>query len=444
MDMPPTRYAKTNDGVHVAYQVYGAGPLDILHATALWWHLEYQWTDPWILRWKARLARLGRMIEFDKRGTGLSDRVPTDRLPTLEQRVDDITAVLDAVGSTSAVLYGENHGAPLALLFAATYPERTRALVLSGGFARFASAPDYPWGFPEHLSQRVVEQMEYHWDEPHALRNVAPSRANDPHAQEWWSTMQRMSVSPSAAVALWNMAMATDLRDVLSAVHVPTLVLHSTDDRLIDVGCGRYLAEHIDGATMVELPGSDSMWGDFGPGVDAIEEWLTGREPEVESDRVLATVLFTDIVESTKQVTELGDREWKRILDRHDALVDRALERFRGRKVNPTGDGMLAIFDGPARAVQCACAIRDGVAALGIETRAGVHIGEIELRGDDVSGVAVHLGARVAALAGPSEVLVTRTLTDLVAGSGLRFTDRGEHELKGLPGTWSIYCVDGS
>ncbi len=441
MEMPATRYTKTSDGFHIAYQIYGKGPIDILYSNSLWWHLEYQWTDPWSVRLKERLARLGRVIEFDKRGTGLSDRVSIDQLPTLEKRIDDITAVLDAVGSTSAVLYGTNHGVPHALLFAATYPERTSALVSSGGFARFADAPDYPCGFPTRLSPRVVERMESHWHEPHALSHTAPSRAEDRQAQEWWSQMQRMSVSPSAAVALWDMAMSTDVRDVLPAIHVPTLVLHQTGDRLINIGCGRHLAEHIVGATLVERPGGDIMWGDIASMVDPIEQWLTGREPESESDRVLATVLFTDIVDSTKLVMERGDREWKAILDRHDALIDRALERFRGRKVNPTGDGMLAIFDGPARAVQCACAIRDGVAALGIETRAGLHTGEIELRGDDVSGVAVHLGARVASLAEPSEVLVTRTLTDLVAGSGLRFVNRGEHELKGLPGSWSIYAV---
>jgi len=236
--------------------------------------------------------------------------------------------------------------------------------------------------------------------------------------------------------------MATDVRAVLPAIHVPTLVVHLSDDRLINIGCGRHLAEHIAGASFVEVPGSDIGWTDPTPVSDVIEEWLTGRQPESEVDRVLATVMFTDIIDSTKRLIEHGDREWKAVLDRHDALIDRALDRYRGRKVNPTGDGVLATFDGPARAVQCACAIRDGVAALGIEIRAGVHTGEIELRGDDVSGLAVHLGARVAAFAGPSEVLVTRTVTDLVAGSGLNFTGRGEHELKGLPGSWPLYAVD--
>jgi len=443
VEMPQTRYAKTTDGVHIAYQVYGDGPIDVLVSGALWWHLEFQWTDPSMVRRLERRARLGRVIEFDKRGTGLSDRVPIDRLPTLEQRIDDITAVLDAVGSTSAVLMGVNHGVPLVLLFAATYPERTRALILEGGYARFAEAPDYPWGFPARLVPRVVERMEFHWDEPNALAQIAPSSMHDPRVQQWWTTMQRMAVSPGAALALWNMAMATDVRAVLPAIHVPALVVHLSDDRLINIGCGRYLAEHIPGATFVEVPGSDILWTRLHADYDAIEEWLTGRRPETELDRVLATVMFTDIIDSTKLLIEHGDREWKEILDRHDALIDRALERYRGCKVNPTGDGVLATFDGPARAVECACAIRDGVSALGIEVRAGVHTGEIELRGDDVSGVAVHLGARVAALAGPSQVLVTRTVTDLVAGSGLRFTEFGEHELKGLPGSWPLYVVEG-
>jgi class 3 adenylate cyclase/pimeloyl-ACP methyl ester carboxylesterase len=417
--------------------------LDILVSGHLWWHLEYQWTERDSMAWVERLARLGRVIMFDKRGTGLSDRVAIDRLPTLEQRIDDITAVLDAVGTESVVVLGQNHGSPLALLFAATYPERTRALILQGAFARFVEAPDYPWGFPERLVPRVVARMEEHWDEPNALAQIAPSRKDDPHVREWWTSMQRMAVSPGAAIALWNMSVATDVRDLLPTIHVPTLVLHLSDDRLINLGCGRHLAEHIEGATFVEVPGSEIGWADATPMMDPIEEWLTGRQPETETDRVLATVMFTDIVDSTKQLTAHGDREWRSMLDRHDALVDRALERYRGRKVNPTGDGLLATFDGPARAVQCACAIRDGVAALGIEVRAGVHTGEVELRGADVSGVAVHLGARVAALAGPSQVLVTRTVTDLVAGSGLCFKEYGDWELKGIPGSWTLFAVDG-
>jgi class 3 adenylate cyclase len=440
--MPATRYAKTGDGVHIAYQVFGDGPVDILMSGALWWHLEFQWTDPSLVALYERLGRLGRVILFDKRGTGLSDRVPVDRLPTLETRLDDLTAVLDATGSSSAVVVGSNHGAPLAILFAATFPERTDSLILWGAYARCLRAADYPWGFPEHLAPRVAERMEDHWDEPQAISQVAPSSAGDPRVREWWATMQRQSVSPAAAVALWKMAIATDVRDVLAAVHVPTLVMHLADDRLIDPGCGRHLADNIAGATFVELPGADTNFVDFTPVADAIEEFLTGRIVAPEPDRALVTVMFTDIVESTNRLTQLGDREWRQLLNRHDALIDRALERYRGRKITTTGDGVLATFDGPARAVQCACAIRDGVEALGIEIRAGVHTGEVELRGDDVSGMAVHIGARVAALGTAREVLVTRTVTDLVAGSGLQFRDRGEHELKGLPGNWQVYAVD--
>jgi class 3 adenylate cyclase len=355
-------------------------------------------------RYLERLGRVGRVINFDKRGTGLSDRVPVDSLPTLEQRIDDITAVLDATGSSSAVVFGLNHGAPLALLFAATRPERTRSLIVSGGFARFLEADDYPWGFPKALVPRVVAQMEDHWDEPHAFKQVAPSYVDDARARDWWATMQRMSVSPAAAVALWKMSVETDARDVLPGVHVPTLITHLADDRLVDPRCSQHLAEHIAGARLVEIPGRDLIFGDNAAWVDAFEEFITGRVPQIETDRMLAAVMFTDIVDSTRHLSELGDRAWRDVLDRHDVMVDRALDRYRGRKVNATGDGVLATFDGPARAVQCACAIREGVTALGIEVRAGVHIGEIELRGDDVSGLAVHLCARVSGLARASEV----------------------------------------
>ena len=442
MESPKVKYARTGEGVHIAYQSWGSGPVDILISGGLWWHIEFQWTEPSVARYLEGLGRIGRVIAFDKRGTGLSDRVPVDRLPTLEERTDDLTAVLDAVGAEKAVVIGQNHGAPMAILFAATHPERTHSLVLQGAFARFVRAADYPWGFPEHLAEGALARMEEHWDEPNALAQVAPSHVDDSHAREWWTTMQRMSVSPAAAVALLRMSMEIDVRDVLAAIHVPTLVVHLSDDRLINVGCGRHLAEHIEGARFVEAEGSDIVFEDVPEIGDAIAEFVTGRPVAREPDRVLATVVFTDIVDSTKHLTALGDSGWREVLDRHDALVGRSLERYRGRKVNPTGDGMLAVFDGPARAVQCACAVRDGVEALGIEVRAGVHTGEVELRGDDVAGVAVHIGARVASLGGAGDVLVTRTVTDLVAGSGLEFADRGEHDLKGLPGAWQIYAVD--
>jgi pimeloyl-ACP methyl ester carboxylesterase/class 3 adenylate cyclase len=442
VDSPTVKYARTGDGVHIAYQTWGSGPVDILLSGALWWHIEFQWSEPTLAHVFEALGRIGRVIAFDKRGTGLSDRVPTDRLPTLEERTDDLTAVLDALGVERAVVVGQNHGAPMALLFAATYPERTHSLVLQGGFARFVRAADYPWGFPEQLAERTLARMEEHWDEPNALAQVAPGHVDDAHAREWWARMQRMAVSPAAAVALFRMSMETDVRDVLAAIHVPTLVVHLKGDRLINVGCGRHLAEHIEGARFVEAEGSDIVFEESPEIWDAIHEFVTGRPSIREPDRVLATVVFTDIVDSTKHLTALGDSRWREMLDRHDALVDRSVERYRGRKVNPTGDGMLAVFDGPARAVQCACAIRDGVEALGIEVRAGVHTGEVEVRGDDVAGVAVHIGARVASMGNAGDILVTRTVTDLVAGSGLEFADRGEHDLKGLPGTWQIYAVD--
>ncbi len=356
MDAPAVKYTRTSDGVHIAFQTWGEGPVDILLSAALWWHIDFQWSDPVLAQMLERLGRMGRVISFDKRGTGLSDRVPVDRLPTLEQRTDDLTAVLDAVGSEQTVLFGQNHGAPMAILFAAMYPERTKSLILQGAFTRYVEAPDYPWGFPEALAERVLARMEEHWDEPNALAQVSPGRAIDPDAREWWAKMQRMAVSPAAAVALFRMTMATDVREVLGAIHVPTLVLHHTDDRLVNIGCGRYLAEHIPDAQFVALSGSESVFGPTTVADELVEEFVTGRPLAPESTRVLATMLFTDIVDSTAMLIEHGDREWKLILDQHDALIDRALERYRGRKVNQSGDGVLATFDGPARAVECRAA----------------------------------------------------------------------------------------
>ena len=443
IEVPTTRYAKTTDGVHIAYQVWGEGPRDILVSTALWWNLEFQWTEPSVARFWNRLGRLGRVIMFDKRGTGLSDRVPDDHLPTLEERSDDIRVVLDAVGSERSVVYGGFHGAPLAIVFAATQPERTQSLILVDSQARVVRTTDHPWGLTPELAERTTELMEQRWGGSYMLRFSNPSRADEPETREWWATMQRMSASPAAAMTLWRMAMATDVSEVLPIIRVPTLVVHHSDNRLMEVGCGRYVASHIPGARFVEVPGGDLVLTGADDILDLIEEFVTGRHPVSEPDRVLATVLFTDIVDSTRRAVEMGDRQWRETLDRHDALVERALERYRGRKVNSTGDGMLAVFDGPARAVHCATAIRDGAGALGFEVRAGLHTGEVELRGDDIGGVAVHIGARVAALAQTDQVLVSRTVTDLVAGSGITFTDRGEHELKGVPGSWRLFAVEG-
>ena len=312
MDSPKVKYARTADGAHIAYQTWGSGPVDILISSGLWWHIEFQWTEPTVAHYLEALGRIGRVIAFDKRGTGLSDRVPVDRLPTLEERTDDLAAVLDAVGADKAVVIGQNHGAPMAILFVATYPERTHSLILSGAFARFVRAPDYPWGFPEDLAQRTLARMEEHWDEPNTLAQVAPSRVNDSHARDWWATMQRMAVSPAAAVALFRMSMDTDVRDVLAAIHVPTLVVHLTGDRLINIGCGRHLAEHIDGAQFVEAEGSDVVFEDLPEIGDAIEEFVTGRparvSPTVSLRRWCSPTSLTRRSISQRWVTVAGAR----------------------------------------------------------------------------------------------------------------------------------------
>ncbi|MBA3764488.1 MAG: adenylate/guanylate cyclase domain-containing protein [Actinobacteria bacterium] len=441
--MPRTRYVKTRDGVHLAYQVFGDGPVDILHCGVHWWHLEYQWTDAHYRAFWRRLGDLGRVVLFDKRGTGLSDRVPASDLPSLEARVDDLVTVLDAVGVERAVLYGANYGAQLATVFAATFPERVEALIVQDAMARLVRCDDYPWGITDEQATRTLERMENHWDEQVNLQLVAPSRQHDPDAIEWWTTMQRLAVSPSAAVTMMKIALATDVRAVLPAITCPTLVVHRREGRLIEIGHGRFLAEHIPGAQLVELEGSDLFFVPMDDLADTVEEFLTGRRPPPRFDRVLAAIMFTDIVDSTATAAREGDRTWRDLLDRHDALVIRTLERFGGRKVTTTGDGVLATFDGPARAVQCATAICDGVTGLGLRARAGVHVGEVELRGDDIGGLGVHIAARIAATAGPGEVLVSRTVTDLVAGSGIRFQEHGAHELRGVPGPWPLFSVAG-
>lgn len=432
-------YARASDGVFLAYQVIGDGPVDILVSGSLWWNIEYQWTEPELAEGFRQWGRLGRIITFDKRGTGLSDRVPINQLPDLQTRTEDLNAVLDAAGSTSAVVMGFNHGTPLALLYAATHPERTKALVVSGGYSRLLRSPDYPCGMPEATAQHVLEMMATSWDQPHALELIIPSRAHDPAVREWWATMQRMSASPSAAAALWRMAMDTDVRSVLSAIRVPTLVTHQVGDRLVNPACSLHLAENIEDAVVGELPGEDlAPFADQGPFVEMVSEFLPGHSLPVTPDRLLATIVFTDIVGSTETLAAVGDASWRTVLDRHDALVERSVARFGGRIVNTTGDGAVVIFDGPSRAVKCAAAIVAGASSLGLRIRAGVHTGEVERRGDDISGLAVHLAARVGASAGPDEVVVTRTVTDLAAGSGLGFDDLGEHELKGIEGRWQL------
>ena len=434
--IPETRYAKAGDGVHIAYQVTGAGPLDVVMVPGFVSHVELAWEMPFYAFMLRRLGSFARVISFDKRGTGLSDR--TADVATLEQRMDDVRTVMDAVGVDRVALWGISEGGPMALLFAATYPERTAALVLQGTFARLDQAPD---------QLAFIAEWEEQWGTGEVLATYYfPSAADDRGMREKFARWERNGASPGAMVAVLKMIQAIDVRSILPTISVPTLVVHCTGDRAVPVEDGRYLADHIPGARCIELPGDDHLTlreGDHGV-FDDIEEFLTGTRPEPEFDRVLKTVLFTDIVKSTERVVSMGDRRWRELLDAHDAAVRRELERFRGQEVKTTGDGFLACFDGPVRAIRCARAITDGARTLGIEVRAGLHTGECETRGDDLAGVAVHIAARVASLAQAGEVLCSRTVTDLVAGSGIAFADRGVHALKGVPGTWQTFAVEES
>jgi class 3 adenylate cyclase len=409
------------------------------------WNLEVEWEWPSVARFFRRLGSFSRVVRFNMRGEGLSDPVAPRDWQTLEQRAEDMQAVLDAVGSQRTALLGGVFGGQMMIFFAATHPERTAALVLVGTTARFGWAPDYPWGQPVEERESVVATAEAGWEHGTALaRMLAPSMADDPAFVSWITRLHRQSYTPGAARAGARMTLETDLRDLLPTIRVPTLVLWRPGVQVAGPEHARYLAGHIPGARLAELPGNESLMylGDTDAVADEVEEFLTGSRHAPEADRVLATVLFTDIVGSTERATELGDRRWRDLLDSHDEIVRRQLERFRGREVNTIGDSFLATFDGPGRAILCACAIRDAVRALGIEVRAGLHTGEVELRGDDVAGVAVHIGARVATIAGPGEVLVSGAVPPLVAGSGIAFEDRGERELKGVPGTWRLYAVE--
>jgi pimeloyl-ACP methyl ester carboxylesterase len=439
-DVPETRYAKSGD-VHIAYATSGEGPLDLVFVPGFVSHLEYALEEPSVARFMRRLGSFTRVVAFDKRGTGLSDRSAV--LPTMDERMDDIRAVMDAASSTQAALFGVSEGGPLTLLFAATYPDRAKAIVLYGSHARFLAAPDYPWGVKPEQLRSMAEHIEPRWGTGVGLGAWAPSMAGDRRFRDWWARFQRLSASPSAAVAQIASYAEIDVRDILPLVTVPALIIHRTGDRMINVEAGRYLADRLPNARFVELPGDDHFFwtGDQDTVLEEIEEFLTGARSAPEPDRVLASVLFTDIVGSTEQAASLGDRTWRGLLDAHDTLVRRQLERFRGREVHTTGDGFLATFDGPARGIRCAQTIVDGVRSLGLEVRAGLHAGECELRGQDVGGLAVHIAARVGALAGPGEVLVSSTVKDLVAGSGIEFLDRGEHALRGVPGTWRLFTA---
>ncbi len=433
-----TRYAKS-DGVNIAYQVTGEGPIDLVMVMGFISHLELDWDEPRAAHLLERLSSFARLIRFDKRGTGLSDR--PGGLPDLETRMDDVRAVMDAVGSERAALIGVSEGGPMAALFAATYPERTSGLVLYGSYAkRQEPDDDYPWAATRDERIEYAAEVERTWGGEADLSMLAPN-ADDALA-EWWTARARAAAGPGAARDLILMNSAIDVRDVLPVIQAPTLVLHRTGDADSRVEEGRYIAEHIPGARFVELEGDDHLpWIDADQILDEIEEFLTGVRRGPASDRVLATVLFTDIVGSTDRAAELGDHAWRELLEQHNALVGREIVRHGGIVVDTAGDGVFARFDGPARAVRAAGAIIAAVQTLGLEVRAGVHTGEVELVGDGVAGIAVHVGARISALAGSGEILVSGTVMDLVAGSGLEFVERGSTELRGVPGTWRLYEV---
>ena len=442
---PETQYARSGD-VNIAYQVTGEGPRDLVYVPGWVSNVEMMWEQAPLARFLERLASFSRLILFDKRGTGLSDRVSNDKLPSLEQRMDDVRAVLEAVGSERAALFGHSEGGSMCMLFAATYPGRTTALITLGAFAKRRDPDDdYPWAPSAESREETTEDVERNWGHlrPEDVEYYAPSRVGDEEFIRSFERYFRRGASPGAAAALLRMNSYIDVRSVLPTIQVPTLVLPRTGDHDVKLEEGRYLAERIPGARFVELPGDDHAIaaGDLDGLADEIEEFLTGTRPVPELDRVLATVLFTDIVGSTERAVELGDRRWRDLLGEHDATVRRELDRFRGREVDTAGDGFLATFDGPARAVRCAMSAGEAIRELGVEIRAGVHTGECEVDGPKVRGIAVHTGARIASLAGAGEGLVSQTVKDLVSGSGLAFEDRGFHELKGVPGEWRIYAA---
>jgi len=439
---PTTRYARSGD-VSIAYQVVGDGPIDVVLVPGYIMHVELIWEIPTAVHILERMASFARVIMFDKRGGGLSD--PVVGAPTLEERMDDVRAVMEAVGSEQAAILGSSEGVPMSILFAATYPQKVSALVLYGGMARSTWAPDYPWASPADALIESSEAMAPHLYEGAIVEVMAPSLADVPFARELFAKLQRYSASPSMLDQLFRMFLDIDVRPVLPTISAPTLVLHRRGDRAVNYQASKWMAEQIPGAKYVELAGIDHAMfaGDIDAVVDEIEELLTGVRRTTEVDRVLATVMFTDIVDSTKRASAMGDRAWRALLDAQNDVLRRELARYRGREVKMLGDGILATFDGPARAIRCARAMTEAVRPLDIEVRVGLHTGEVELVGDDVAGIAVHIAARVGALAGASEVLVSGTVKDLVAGSGIGFADRGEHVLKGIPDQWRIHAVTG-
>jgi class 3 adenylate cyclase len=441
---PDTRYARNGD-INIAFQVVGDGPIDLVMTPGYISHLDLWWTIPETTAFLRRLASFSRLIIYDKRGTGLSD--PAPGVPALEERMEDLHAVLDAAGSERTALFGMSEGGPMSVLFAATYPERASALILYGSFSKLTPNSGY---FPELQPvfddvRTRLDEVIAHWGEGRSIDVFAPNYAGDATQRRLWGFYERAAASPGMVRSLLDALVKIDVRHILPTIRVPTLVLHRAEDMTPPVEASRYMAERIPGARYVELDGIDDIpWlGDADALVDEIEEFLIGARRTADPERALATVLFTDIANSTKRASELGDRRWRDVLDQHDSMTRRHLAAFGGREVKQMGDGFLLSFDGPARAIRCARAIQDDVGALGIDLRAGVHTGECEMRGTDIGGMAVHIGARVAAKAAPGEVLVSAAVRDLVVGSGIEFADRGVHELRGVPGDWRLLAVWG-
>jgi class 3 adenylate cyclase/pimeloyl-ACP methyl ester carboxylesterase len=440
VSVPDTVYAKTSGG-RIGYQVVGAGPPDVLVTVPPFLPVDLMWDEPRLVRFLNGLSSFSRHIWFDTRGTGSSDPIAPVEGRLIESVVDDGIAVLDDLGCERVIVLGGSTG-QAAVQFATAHPERTSALVLINPAARLRRADDYPEGFPDEVVEAALATVRDRWGTGEMLSLSAPTADGDPRFARWLARCERVSMPPQAADWSFRAAWEVDVRHLLGAIRVPTLVVVNAG--WFGAEQSRYVAEHIDGARHLELAGADSFFflGDTGPLLDAIEAFVTGRLPRHDADRVLATVMFTDVVSSTDQVAGMGDRRWAELLATHDGLTRAELERFHGREIRTTGDGFLATFDGPGRAVRCACAIRDAVRAIGINMRVGLHTGEIELHGDDISGFAVHIAQRVQGLAQPDEVLVSRTVTDLVGGSGMRFADRGTHVLKGVPDPWQLFAIE--
>lgn len=436
---PETLFAEGPEGL-VAYQVWGSGSFDLLFVTPWLWNIDVMWEQPRIEHYLRRLGTFSRVIAFDKRGTGVSDPVPLGAMPTLEQWTDDIRVVLDAAQSPKAAIVGTMEGVQMAVLFAGLHPERTRALVVLDGTACYLRREDYPIGIPEYLVDASAETIFGPGTD--RLVRWAPSLATDQSFRAWWPRFQRSATSPTVSERMFRHGSQWDVRPALPTISAPTLALHHAGNRWLRADHSQYIAEHIHGARYTELPGDDCLFfaGDQDASLGEIEAFLTGTRSAPDHDRVLATVLFTDVVSSTQRATELGDTRWHDLLDMHDRMAADEVSRFRGRVIKNTGDGILATFDGPARAIRCAASMGETLRALGIEIRAGLHAGEVELRGDDIGGIAVHTAARVMGEAGPGEILVSSTVKDLVVGSGLEFIDRGEHDLRGLEGQWRLFA----